>query len=238
VSNWFIWGVIPKTEAFKKFVLSRAVKEKPTKLMEKELFYDLDTRSQKRFLVLKHTSDKIQSNFDKFPYTSKGLTGSIQQKIDDLLANYISMLDSYERYDSYIRATKEADLDAEIHVLMSELETITSDKLRQIKNRRLAIIRKRREKLNVARERLQICESQLETIEDAVRYIYEQSITMSNPEQIGFQLDNLLNDVEETVTIVEDLEDEILPGYNMIQQLESLDEEIEQNSKQKLNQSS
>lgn len=231
-------GVIPKTDAFKKYVLSRAVKEKPNKLQEKELFYNLDTQSQKRFLVLKHISDKIQANFNKFPYTSKGLTGSIQQKIDDLLSNYISMLDSFERYKSYVKVTKEAELDAEISVLATELETISSEKLRQIKIRRLAIIRKRREKLDVARERLQICESQLETIEDAVRYIYEQSITMSNPEQIGFQLDNLLNDVEETVTIVEDLEDDILPGYNMMQQLESIENEIEQNSKQKLNQSS
>jgi hypothetical protein len=231
-------GVIPKTDAFKKYVLSRAVKEKPNKLQEKELFYNLETQSQKRFLVLKHISDKIQSNFNKFPYTSKGLTGSIQQKIDDLLSNYISMLDSLERYKSYVKVTKEAELEAEISVLVNELESISSEKLRQIKIRRLAIIRKRREKLDVARERLQICESQLETIEDAVRYIYEQSITMSNPEQIGFQLDNLLNDVEETVTIVEDLEDDILPGYNMMQQLESLENEIEQNSKQKLNQSS
>lgn len=231
-------GVIPKTDAFRKYVLSRVVKEKPNKLQEKELFYNLDTQSQKRFLVLKHISDKIQVNFNKFPYTSKGLTGSIQQKIDDLLSNYISMLDSFERYKSYVKVTKEAELDAEISVLGTELETISSEKLRQIKIRRLAIIRKRREKLDVARERLQICESQLETIEDAVRYIYEQSITMSNPEQIGFQLDNLLNDVEETVTIVEDLEDDILPGYNMMQQLESIENEIEQNSKQKLNQSS
>lgn len=231
-------GVIPKTDAFKRLVLSRAVKEKPTKLKEKELFYNLNTQSQKRFLVLKHISDKIQSNFNKFPYTSKGLTGSIQQKIDDLLSNYIAMLDSYERYEAYIRATREADLELEIAELMDELNSIDSEKLRQIKNRRLAIIRKRREKLKVARERLQICESQLETIEDAVRYIYEQSITMANPEQIGFQLDNLLNDVEETVNIVEDLEDDLLPGYNMLQQIDNLEEEIQQNSKQKLNQSS
>lgn len=231
-------GVIPKTDAFKRMVLSRAVKEKPTKLKEKELFYNLNTQSQKRFLVLKHISDKIQSNFNKFPYTSKGLTGSIQQKIDDLLSNYIAMLDSYERYAAYIRATKETDLESEIAELMDELNSIESEKLRQIKSRRLAIIRKRREKLKVARERLQICESQLETIEDAVRYIYEQSITMANPEQIGFQLDNLLNDVEETVNIVEDLEDDLLPGYNMLQQIDNLEDEIQQNSKQKLNQSS
>jgi hypothetical protein len=231
-------GTVPKTDAFKRHILNRTIKEKPRKLKEKELFYNLDTRSQKRFLVLKNVSEKIQENFKKFPYTSKGLTTSIETKIDELLSNYISMLDSYERYETYIMATKEQDLLSEIDELNKELETIESEKLRQIKKRRLAIIGKRHTKLAVARERMQICESQLETIEDAMRYIYEQSITMANPEQIGFQLDNLLTDVEETVTIVEDLEDDMLPGYNMLQQLDEIESEIQQNSSQRLNQTS
>lgn len=231
-------GTVPKTEAFRRHIMRRTVKEKPRKLKEKEMFYNLDTRSQKRFLVLKNVSEKIQENFKKFPYTSKGLTTSIENKIDGLLTNYISMLDSFERYDMYIKATRELDLLREIEELNAELESIESEKLRQIKRRRLAIIRKRHEKLAVAKERLQICESQLETIEDAMRYIYEQSITMANPEQIGFQLDNLLNDVEETVNIVEDLEDDMLPGYNMLQQLDDIEQEIQQNSDQRLKQSS
>lgn len=231
-------GTVPKTDAFRRHIMNRTIKEKPRKLKEKEMFYNLDARSQKRFLVLKHISDKIRENFRKFPYTSKGLTNSIETKIEDLLTNYISMLDSFERYETYIKATREQDLIKEIDELNQELETIESEKLRQIKKRRLIIIRKRHEKLAMAKERLQICESQLETIEDAMRYIYEQSITMANPEQIGFQLDNLLNDVEETVNIVEDLEDDMLPGYNMLQQLDEIENEIQQKTDQRLKQSS
>ncbi|MEX2476837.1 MAG: hypothetical protein WD357_00270, partial [Gracilimonas sp.] len=48
----------------------------------------------------------------------------------------------------------------------------------------------------------------------AVRYIYEQSMTMSNPEEIGFQLDNLLTEVEETSQLIDDLDQDILPEYN------------------------
>ncbi len=231
-------GTVPKTDAFKRHILNRTIKEKPRKLKEKELFYNLETRSQKRFLVLKNISEKIQENFKKFPYTSKGLTASIETKIDELLTNYVSMLDSYERYDKYIMAIKELDLISEIDELNRELESIESEKLREIKKRRLGIIVKRHAKLNVARERMQICETQLETIEDAMRYMYEQSITMANPEQIGFQLDHLLNDVEETVTIVEDIEDDVLPGYNMLQKLDEIESEIQQNSSQRLKQSS
>ena len=231
-------GTVPKTDAFRRHILNRTIKEKPRKLKEKEMFYNLETRSQKRFLVLKHISDKIRENFKKFPYTSKGLTSSIETKIDDLLTNYISMLDSYDRHETYIKSTRENDLIKEIDELNEELASIESEKLRQIKKRRLTIIQKRHNKLSVAKERLQICESQLETIEDAMRYIYEQSITMANPEQIGFQLDNLLNEVEESVNIVEDLEDDILPGYHMLQQLDEIENEIVEKTNQRLRQSS
>ena len=58
-----------------------------------------------------------------------------------------------------------------------------------------------------------VCETHLETIEDAVRYIYEQSMTLSNPEEIGFQLDNLISEVDETSQIINDLDQDIMPDY-------------------------
>lgn len=219
-------GVVPKTAIFQNKVHARLIKAKSQNVEEKELFYNLNAVSQKRFLVLKHISDKIQSNFEKFPITSSPAVKSLNTKIDELLSNYVVMLDSFERYEVYTKATQQSTLDKEIAELEEELNTIDSEKLKQIKTRRLNIIQKRRGKLRTARERMQICESQLETMEDALRYIYEQSITMTNPEQIGFQLDNLLQDVEETVTIVEDIEDDILPGFNLLEKMDKLEDEI------------
>jgi len=214
-------GVVPRSEFFRRFIQKRSVREPSRRVEEREIFYNLEARSQKRFLVLRHISDKISANFKKFPYTSKGLIETIQKKIDELLSNYVVMLDSFERYAAYIKATRESELRGEIAELETEIQAAESDKLRQIKSRRMSILRKRLEKLAAAHERLEICESQLETIEDAMRYIYEQSITLNNPEQIGFQLDNLLNDVEETVTIVEDLEEDVLPGFNLLEKMEN-----------------
>lgn len=229
-------GVVPRSELFRQWIQQRVSRNQSRTLEERELFYNLDIRSQKRFLVLKHISDKIANNFKKFPYTSKGLLANIQKKIDDLLSNYVVMLDSFERYDAYIKATKASEIQDEIDELKTEIQSVESDKLRQIKSRRMNILRKRQEKLVAAHERLEICVSQLETIEDAMRYIYEQSITLNNPEQIGFQLDNLLSDVEETVTIVEDLDDDALPGYSIIEKMDNEAQivDIEPTSKAKL----
>jgi ElaB/YqjD/DUF883 family membrane-anchored ribosome-binding protein len=220
-------GTVPRSDLFRRSVMARFMRERPRDVEEKEVFYGLGTASQKRFLVLRHISEKVEANFKKFPQTSQGLTVNIKNKIQELLSNYIYMLDSLERYGAFIKATRKEDLADEIASVEQEITGIESEKLREIKNRRLAILRKRQQKLQAAHERLQVCHSQLETIEDAVRYIYEQSITMSNPEQIGFQLDNLLQDVEETVSIVEDLEDHSLPGFTIIEKMDNFDENVD-----------
>jgi hypothetical protein len=224
-------GTIPRSDYFRKLVQRRRLQERNTAREEKDLFYSLDTKSQKRFLIMKHISDRIRENFDKFPSTSQGLATTIKDKIHGLLTNYMLVLDSYTRFQQYVTSTREQHLTNEIVEATQEVTDATSDKLRDIKRRRLAILKKRLERLKAAREKMQICESQLETIEDAIRYIYEQSITMNNPEEIGLQLDTLLTDVEETVTIIEDIEDEALPGYSMI---EKMPDELEMKPKGKV----
>ncbi|MEM8560348.1 MAG: hypothetical protein AAGG50_21205, partial [Bacteroidota bacterium] len=68
-------------------------------------------------------------------------------------------------------------------------------------------LEKRLGKFKKAHENLAIIEAQLETIEDVTKYIYEQSLTMRNPEELSFQLDTLVSEVEETQASVEEIED-------------------------------
>ena len=49
-------------------------------------------------------------------------------------------------------------------------------------------------------------EAQVATIEDVVKYIHEQSLTLNNPEEITYQLDLLLSEVEETEASVSQIE--------------------------------
>lgn len=213
-------GTVPRTGFFQKLVQRRAVQKANQARDERDLFYGLDMKSQKRFLVMKTISDRIRENFEKFPSTSQGLANNIRTKIQGLLTNYLLVLDSTMRFNQYVTQTREQHLLDEIREEEAEFKSATSDKLKDIKRRRLGILKKRLERLKGAREKLQICESQLETIEDAIRYIYEQSLTMSDPEEIGLHLDTLLTDVEETVTIIEELEDEALPGYTLIDNMQ------------------
>ena len=206
-------GIVPKLPRFRKKLELKKIKERHAANNEKELFQSLDTKSQKRFLVLKHLAKLVQENFEKLPYSSQGLLDNIGKKIDELLGNYLTLLDLIKRYEVYLNTSLESSLKEEVVRQIEEIKTLDSEKLKRTKARRVAIMQKRLKKFNVAKEKYLVCETHLETIEDAVRYIYEQSMTMSNPEEIGFQLDNLLTEVEETSQLIDDLDQDILPEY-------------------------
>lgn len=206
-------GVVPKLPRFRKKVELKKIKERHASSNEKDLFQSLDSASQKRFLVLKHLAQLVQENFEKLPYSSQGLLDNIGKKIDELLGNYLTLLDLIKRYEIYLNTTLETNLKEEVIRQIEEIKTIESEKLKRTKSRRVAIMQKRLQKFKIAKEKYLVCETHLETIEDAVRYIYEQSMTMSNPEEIGFQLDNLLTEVDETSQLIDDLDQDILPEY-------------------------
>lgn len=206
-------GIVPKLPRFRKKTELKKIKERHASNNEKDLFQSLDRASQKRFLVLKHLAKLVQENFEKLPYSTQGLLDNISKKINELLGNYLTLLDLIKRYELYLNTSLETNLKEEVVRQIEEINSTESEKLKKTKARRVAIMQKRLQKFKVAKEKYLVCETHLETIEDAVRYIYEQSMTMSNPEEIGFQLDNLLTEVDETSHLIEELDQEILPDY-------------------------
>ncbi len=214
-------GIVPKLPAFQKSIKLKKRKEQSDESNDKIIFYQLDARSQKRFLVLKHITKEVKQNFDTLPYTSKGMLEHIENKVEDLLSTYLTLLDMNRRFQIYMNSEVEEEIRREVEEQENDLETIDSEKLKKTRQRRLSILNKRLNKFDVAKEKYLICETHLETIEDAIRYIYEQSMTMPNAEDVGTQLDYLLSEMEETTNIIEELDSNLLPGF------EEMDRELE-----------
>jgi hypothetical protein len=213
-------GTVPNLPNFRKAVDTRKARERKKADENTTVFQGLDREGQQRFLVLKHLSKLIRENFQKLPYTSQGLLDNIGNKIEGLLSNYLNLLDMFRKYEIYLRSSTERKVSIEIVNERREMEESTSEKLKSIKARRINILNKRLERFKAAKEKFAIAETQLETIEDAVRYVYEQSMTMNNPEEIGFQLDSLLLEVEETATLMEEVEADMLPSLSMLDEVD------------------
>ncbi|WP_138430540.1 hypothetical protein [Fodinibius saliphilus] len=213
-------GIVPRLPRFRKSVKLRKLRERNPAAEEKSTFQELDQKSKKRFLVLKHLAKLIKENFDKLPYSSQGLLENIRKKIQELISNYLTLLDLHKRYQLYMNTSVEESLKDEVQEEERKIKNMKSDRLKRTKARRVGILKKRLKKFEIAKEKYLICETHLETIEDAIHYIYEQSMTMSNPEEIGFQLDNLLEEVEETSQLIDDLDKDILPLHSDLDDLD------------------
>jgi len=214
-------GVMPNLTSYRQSVIRKKQKEKLDDEGDKAIFHQLDVRSQKRFLVLKHIASEVKSNFSNLPYSSRGMLSHIEKKLDGLLTTYLTLLDMYRRYQIYMNSEVEEELKKEVQAQESQINEIESERLKATKERRVKILRKRLNKFDVAKEKYLICETHLETIEDATRFIYEQSMTMPNAEDVGNKLDHLLEEMEEATTIIEELDKSLLPGF------EELDQQLE-----------
>jgi len=199
-------GIMPRQERFRKAVRSRRAAEHAKPPSQKEIFQLLTKNSQRRYARLRKLGRDIQSNYRKLNYASQGMLDSHVNKIGGLLDSYLKLLYQQERYEYSTQARSEAEVVRAMTDLRDDMADDTP-KVVAIKERRMKILEQRLDRFKRGAENLEIIEAQLETIEDVIKYIHEQSLTLSNPEEITFQLDTLLNEVEETQSTVEEMED-------------------------------
>lgn len=199
-------GIMPRQERFRRVVKSRRAREHAKPPSQKEIWRELNKIHQRRYLRLRELEQKIAANYQKLSYASQGLLDSHLQKIDGLLDSYLNLLHQQERYDLYAQRATETEVAEAITSLRDDM-TDDAPRVRAIKQRRLRILEQRLERFKRSHENREIIEAQLETVEDVVTYIHEQSLTLRNPEEITFQLDMLLSEVEETEASVQEMED-------------------------------
>ena len=205
-------GILPRQKRFQRLVRAQHEKERLKPPTQKEIYLRLTKFSQRRYARLRKIEKEIESNYRKLSYASQGLLDSHLQKIDGLIESYIKLLYQKERYEDSIRNGAENEISRDIKAIRDEMTPSLAPRVRAIKERRLRILEQRLNRYKKSKENQEIIEEQLATIEDVIKYIHEQSLTLRDPEAITFQLDTLLNEVEETEASVEEMEDIFAPG--------------------------
>ena len=208
-------GIMPRQERFQRAIKAQRIAEHNKPPTQKEIFQLLTRHSQRRYARLRKLEKDIEANYRKLSYASQGLLDSHLQKINGLLDSYLNLLYQKERYEQYSHSTSEREVVQTISALREDMSD-DSPRVRAIKERRMRILEQRLDRFKRSSENQEIIEAQLETIEDVIKYIHEQSMTLRNPEEITFQLDTLLSEVEETEASVEELEDVFSQTSNLL----------------------
>ncbi len=215
-------GIVPKQKRFQRLIKSQRARERAKPPSQKEIYGRLTKYRQRRYARLRKIGKDIQGNYRKMSYASQGLLESHLKKINGLIESYIKLLYQKERYEDSVRSGAEKEIARDIQEVRSELDT-QSPRVKAIKKRRLRILEQRLDRFKKSKENLEIIEEQLATIEDVIKYIHEQSLTLRDPEAITFQLDTLLNEVEETEASVEEIEEVFGTTTDLLGDLDSYD---------------
>lgn len=199
-------SMMPRQERFRRAVRSKRLAGRRRSPSQKEIYRQLPRRSQRRYARLRQLEDAIEANYEKLSSASQGLLQSHLRKLDGLLEQHLNLLHRHERYRDHAEAATESEVRRSIEAVRDRLEE-ASPRVRKVKERRLRILKQRLRRFREGHENREIIEAQLQTIEDVVRYIHEQSWTLHDPDEITHQLDTLLDEVEETQASVQEVED-------------------------------
>ncbi len=222
-------GTMPRNDRFRRAIRSRRAAEHAKPPSQKELFQTLAAQDRRRYARLRKLEKEIRANYRKLSYASQGMLDSHLKKIDGLLESYMKLLYQKERYEFSAQSGVESEVLRAIDLLREDMEDDTP-RVRAIKARRLRILEQRLERSKKGQENLEIIEAQLETIEDVVKYIHEQSLTLRNPEEISFQLDTLLTEVEETQASVEELEEVFANPVDLLNEMDTFEDPTQESS--------
>jgi hypothetical protein len=155
-------------------------------------------------------NDNLLKNQDK--------TGSLDytylEKLNSLESYYVELLYGLEQYERYSKSGSKEELEREVNKIRTEMANASSDKVKNQYQRRIEVLKKRLDKFASATENMQVARIQIDTLEDTMDFIVEQSLTLKNPDEIGRAIDQIILAAEEHHTTIEEL-DRVLSEINV-----------------------
>ena len=202
-------GTVPALPSFRRSLRLGAEKER--RALEQagldQQLEELSPNQRECYFALKDLRDKTLENYRRLPGGS-ALLESSSARLDGLLVSFVRLLGTLNDYRRYLNNTDRRTLEKELAELRVELGGGEGggDDLRELKKRRVEILEKRVERFDRAAQSREIISHQLASIEDFLRLLHEQSITIRDPTVVDRQLDRLAVEVQATDDTVRETE--------------------------------
>ena len=198
---------VPNMPAFQRLVRSWRYadekKEHDDKL--RAMQFALPPEIRDRFRYLESITDAIRRNYARLSSTSQAFIGQIETQLQGLMTAFVRLANSDVQHVQYLQTTDVNAIRNEIKYLKDRLSK-DAPKVQEINKRRIEILDKRLEKYQKIRENRQVIDAQCRAIEDVLQLIHDQSITMTDPQQVSDRLESLVKDVEQTEESVREVE--------------------------------
>lgn len=171
-----------------------------------ELYNGLTAKGQRRFEGFREQLMMAKKNYSRLNEHFPGLVSQYMAKIDALQMNFIRLLVSYDRFPQLMAADNPGQLRMQIEEIRSGMGD-DNPKLREIKEKRIALLQKRVRNYHQIIDNAKVVEQQLKTVEETMKFFVEHSLSDSGSEETDI-IDGLLsetNDLHQTLNEVEEI---------------------------------
>jgi hypothetical protein len=169
------------------------------------LLQDLAPSQREHYAVLAALKQKILESYLALP-GGRVMAASSERRLDGLLTAFLRLVTTLNSYRKYLNATDRQSVEDELKALETEVEGEKNERLREVKARRVDILKKRVARFRQAEESREVVSHQLAGIEDVLRLTHEQAIVIRDPQVVQRQLEALTTEVEATEETVREME--------------------------------
>lgn len=201
-------ALVPQSSRFRRLVRSwkYAGEKKAHALKLQEMYKVLPPEMRSRYAFVQQVSQGIRANYQQLSASSQIFARQMAERLDGLLEGYVRLLFTAHTHREYLQSLNPDQVRSEVAFLEKSLDK-NAPKVQEINRRRIEILRKRVTKFEKIQENRQVIDAQCAAIEDVLQLIRDQSVTMRDPQEVSAQLENLVQDVEQTEQSVREMEE-------------------------------
>lgn len=127
---------------------------------------------------------------------SGDLLGGELAKLQQIGKSFIDLAVTARKYRDYLQTVDLNQLESSIRKNEGIIEETKDEERRELAQKNLAVLEKRKEKLGEIRQFIFKANAQMDLIENTIRLLADQIVTMRSVQEMGGQLDELMDGVE------------------------------------------
>jgi len=203
---WLLLG--PDLRPFKRAVddQARAAREKADREKVAKLMETLPERDWQRAKALDELRHEIERDMQNNPSFEAILLQTEIDKLSQLHQSFVTLANACSRAETYLYAVDLKELQRQLKTQESVEERSPDATVKDISRKNQQVLKKRLETIDEIEKFLARARGQMSLIENTVRLLRDQVLTMASPNQLGEQLDDLLNGVDAVQQSVKDTE--------------------------------
>ncbi len=199
--------VIPPSPWYHRRLEQKSQKEK-SELIEREknkVLNALPQEDREQYLKLVRACDETKKNYQSLHPATQTFLEAISTQLDRLLSRYLMMRQAYVQSTQYLSNTPLQELKDKVMVISNSIQQ-GDERIREVQEKQKTILEQRLEKRSKVDDNSTILRTQLDTIEQFILLMKDQSLTLRDPDEVTGQIDSMMNEVQSTESTVKELE--------------------------------